>query len=255
VSTFATLGKSCKSGAERLAEGRAPGLARYGVVEVVCEVAGVTANARQQMAAANQRWSTIPVEGLIDRLVPDCAGDGAIAIVGIDGRSRSGKSTLAELVAHAAPEVAIVHTDDIAWHHSFFGWSEVLIANVLRPLRHSGAPLSYIPAPWTKRGRQGSIDVPAHARVVLVEGVGAARLELREWLDASIWVQTDPAEAMRRTVALDRDPPGFVDDWMREENAHLDADQPWTRANVVVSGEHPIGDSVHAQFRNRRSKT
>jgi hypothetical protein len=249
------LGKSCKSGAERLAEGRVPGLGRYGVVEVVCEVAGVTANAREPMAAANRRWSTVPVDGLIDRLVPDGASNGAIAIVGIDGRSRSGKSTLAELVARASPTVAIVHTDDIAWHHSFFGWSDVLIANVLRPLRHSGAPLSYIPSPWTKRGRPGSIDVPAHARVVLVEGVGATRLELSEWLDASIWVQTDPAEAMRRTVALDRDPPGFVEDWMREENAHLGADQPWTRANVVVSGEHPIGDSVHAQFRNHRSKT
>jgi hypothetical protein len=60
----------------------------------------------------------------------------------------------------------------------------------------------------------------------------------------------DPDAAGKRTVALDRDPPGFVEDWMREENAHLDTDQPWTRALAVVSGEHPFSDSaLHVRVR------
>jgi hypothetical protein len=101
-----------------------------------------------------------------------------------------------------------------------------------------------------KRGRPGAIDVPAETRIVLVEGVGAARTELSGWLDASIWVRTDPDVAWKRTVAFDRDPPGFVEDWMREENAHLDTDQPWTRAAAVGSGEHPFSDSaLHVRVR------
>jgi len=74
-------------------------------------------------------------------------------LVGIDGRSRSGKSTLAALIARCIQGVVVVHTDDVAWHHSFFGWSDVLIEGVLRPLRRDGLPLSYTPQPWIERGR------------------------------------------------------------------------------------------------------
>jgi sugar-phosphatase len=55
---------------------------------------------------------------------------------------------------------------------------------------------------------------------------------------------------MQRTVELDRDPPGFIDDWMRAERAHLDRDRPWTRATVIASGAHHPGPGtgVHADF-------
>jgi len=66
-------------------------------------------------------------------------------------------------------------TDDIAWHHSFFGWSDVLIEGVLRPLRRGGLPLSYTPQPWIERGRPGSIVIPGGTEIILVEGVGAGR--------------------------------------------------------------------------------
>ena len=139
--------------------------------------------------------------------------------------------------------------DDIAWHHSSFGWSDVLVSGILRPLRQHGVPISYIPQPWIQRGRSGSIDIPAETEVVLIEGVGATRVELSRWLDAAIWVQTDPDLALKRTISLDRDPPGFVDDWMRDENSHLNADKPWTRATAVVSGETPFSDGVlHVRF-------
>jgi hypothetical protein len=59
-------------------------------------------------------------------------------------------------------------------------------------------------------------------------------------LDATVWVETDEAVAMKRAVALDRDPPGFIRDWMAAERAHLDQDQPWTRAMAIVSGERAM---------------
>jgi hypothetical protein len=135
----------------------------------------------------------------------------------------------------------VIHTDDISWHHSFFGWSDVLIDGLLEPLRRQGPPLSFTPGAWTERGRPGAISLPVGTRVVLVEGVGAGRRKLMPWLDATVWVQTDEAVAMERTVALDRDPPGFVSDWMEAERAHLDRDQPWTRSCAIVSGERPMG--------------
>ncbi len=202
------------------------------------------------MNAVNEshEWTTSPVRRLLQRLLAD-ASPTSLSVIGIDGRSRSGKSSLATIIQQSDDRVSVVHTDDIAWHHSFFGWSDLLIAGVLAPLRRGGAPVSYVPEAWVKRGRQGGIDVPAKTEILLVEGVGAARTQVSGWLDASIWVQTDQDVASRRTLALDRDPPGFIEDWMREENAHLDADRPWTRATAVVSGEHPFSsDALHVKF-------
>ena len=191
----------------------------------------------------------VPVSDMLGLVLPRRSRTAPL-LVGIDGRSRSGKSTLAALIARCIQEVVVVHTDDIAWHHSFFGWSDVLIEGVLRPLRRGGLPLSYTPQPWIERGRSGSIVIPGGTEIILVEGVGAARRELSNWFDATIWVQTDPDVAMARTIALDRDPPGFIDDWMRAENAHLAADQPWTRASAVVSGQYPVSsDAVRVCLR------
>jgi uridine kinase len=185
------------------------------------------------------RWRTVPVAQFLDSLLPP-RQRAAIAIVAIDGRSRSGKSTLAEQIAADVRGVSVIHTDDIAWHHSFFEWADTLISEVLEPLRQHGAPIAFTPTVWVERGRSGCIAVPEGTHTVLVEGVGASREELTPWLDASVWVETDPAVALRRTIALDRDPPGFVDDWMRAENAHLDSDKPWARATASVSGEHRL---------------
>ena len=93
----------------------------------------------------------VPVSDMLGLVLPRRSRTAPL-LVGIDGRSRSGKSTLAALIARCIQEVVVVHTDDIAWHHSFFGWSDVLIEGVLRPLRRGGLPLSYTPQPWIERG-------------------------------------------------------------------------------------------------------
>lgn len=48
-------------------------------------------------------------------------------VVAIDGRSSSGKTTVAERIADAIPATAVVHTDDIAWFHSRFGWADLAV--------------------------------------------------------------------------------------------------------------------------------
>ena len=113
-----------------------------------------------------------------------------------------GKTTLAERLRSVVPPVEVVHTDDIAWWHSRFGWHDLMLDGVLERL-HRGQSVHYQPPAWASRGRAGHIEVSAKASVVIVEGVGAARQELTHLLDAAVWMQSDFGEAKRRASLRD----------------------------------------------------
>jgi hypothetical protein len=51
----------------------------------------------------------------------------------------------------AVPGCAVVRTDDVAWHHSFFGWVDLLATSVLEPARRA-EPVSFRPSAWQERG-------------------------------------------------------------------------------------------------------
>lgn len=89
------------------------------------------------MTATDGNWTMMVPESLIDTLVARASPD-VVAVVGVNGRSRSGKTTLAGLLATAREHIAVVHTYDVAWHHSFFDWPDVLIDGLLDPLRRNG---------------------------------------------------------------------------------------------------------------------
>jgi len=75
------------------------------------------------------------------------------------------------------PDAQVVHTDDIAWWRSRFGWDDLMIDGVVEP-PHRGESVHYQPPAWASRGRTGHIDVSANASVVIIEGVGAARRQV-----------------------------------------------------------------------------
>ena len=58
-------------------------------------------------------------------------------VLAVDGRSSSGKTTLAGRLRDVVAGSAVVHTDDIAWWHSRFGWADLLtrrrLASSARP--------------------------------------------------------------------------------------------------------------------------
>ena len=184
-------------------------------------------------------WRVATLSEVVQRLRDAAPGVvGRPRVVALDGRGGAGKSVLAERLRRVVPASAVVHTDDIAWHHAFFDWTGLMVDDVLRPL-HRGEAVEFRPQAWIDRGRAGAIRVPADLDVVWVEGTGSIRLELARWTDASIWVQGDLDEQERRLVARDGDSPAqqeHIADWLAEELPLLRREQPWTRATVVVAG-------------------
>ena len=193
---------------------------------------------RPEEPSAGQ-WKAVPIAELLKTLI---LGPGVPAgqrvVIAIDGRSSSGKTTLAQRLASEAQHAGIVHTDDIAWWHSRFAWMELLLEGVIEPFR-AGRPVAFRPPAWKERGREGGITVPAETSVLIVEGVGCSRGGVARWFDTSVWVQADEsvlAERNAARVASGETSSAGVAGWMDEELPFLAEDRPWERATTVVAG-------------------
>jgi uridine kinase len=189
-------------------------------------------------------WRAVRPASLLQlMLAPGLRPNGSVPVLAVDGRSGSGKTTLADRLHRAAPRSVVVHTDDLAWNESFFGWG-YLLSQVLAPLRR-GEPVRLVPPAWPRHGRTGAIEVPAGLDLVIVEGVGASQREVAPLLDAAIWVQSDFTRAEQRGIERDlafgghggrEQTTAFWHEWMAAELPFLDGQRPWERADVIVAG-------------------
>lgn len=194
-------------------------------------------------------WRAASEEALA-RMVLDSSrkSPGRPRIVAVDGRSASGKSTLAERLARSANRSAIVHTDDVAWNEPLFSWGHLLRDHVLDPLRR-GESVTFSPPAWSRHSRDGAIDVPGGLDLVVVEGVGAGQRDLTDFVDATVWVQSDSVAAETRGIARDiaqgvngnpEQTVAFWHEWMEAELGFLAGQRPWERACVVIAGTPTI---------------
>ena len=174
------------------------------------------------------------------------AGSGTArpVVLAVDGRSSSGKTTLAARLQDEVAGSVVVHTDDIAWWHSRFGWADLLIDGILAPV-HAGRAVSYRPPRWDEHQRSGAIEVPAGCPLLIVEGVGAARRESAHLTDAAIWVQADEGETERRNLARVGQPGGpatvrHLRDWMAEEIPFVAGQRAWEQAGLIACGTPQI---------------
>jgi uridine kinase len=186
-------------------------------------------------------WQVIRL-GELARMIVDRSGPGRPAIVAINGHSSSGKTTLAHRLGSALPAAAVLHSDDLAWHHGVFAWDELLLDAVLPAVR-AGEPLDYRPPAWQARSRPDSITLPGGLEYLVVEGVGASQASVRAAYDVVIWVETDEptrlARDLPRLAAGEISIPDYHS-WMAEENAYVTRERPWEEADLLVNG----GDSI-----------
>jgi pantothenate kinase len=205
--------------------------------------ANITSQLGEPVVAA---WERITAAGFAERVAALCAGDVASMprLIAVDGRSGAGKTTVATLLQQHLPAATTVHTDDVAWYESFFGWDGLLAENVLQPVR-GRAGVEYRPDAWAQRGREGAIVVPEGRAFVIVEGCGIARRSLAPFFDLAVWVQSDAKEAERRGVLRDGgtdEARQFWREWKAQELPFFLADRPWERAALFVCGTP--GDAV-----------
>ncbi|WP_420113250.1 uridine kinase family protein [Pseudactinotalea sp.] len=134
---------------------------------------------------------------------PTC--DDVIVIV-VDGPAGSGKTTIAGLIRREAGErgvsCAVISMDDL-----YEGWSGMrqggaAVNDVLRALAQ-GEPASYRRYNWVTERYDETVQVPP-VSVLIVEGVGSARLDHLDLVTTLVWVEEpDQEERLRRGIARD----------------------------------------------------
>ncbi|MEU3723842.1 hypothetical protein [Streptomyces sp. NPDC031705] len=158
---------------------------------------------------------------------------GPVRVIGVDGHAGSGKSTFAERLAAALGGAPVLHLDDVATHEELFGWQGRLRAQVLEPLA-AGRAARWAPYDWVER-RFGPERVLEPAPVLIVEGVGAGRRELRPHLARLLWMETPRETSWGRGRNRDgRELSGFWDGWERAELAHFSDDPSRPFADTLV---------------------
>lgn len=166
----------------------------------------------------------------IRRLPPSC---GPVRLVGVDGHAGSGKSTFAGRLADSLGGAPVLHLDDIASHDELFGWTGRLLSQVVDPLRR-GDTAHYAPYDWRTRRFTAPRALPP-APVVLVEGVGAGRRDLRPRLALLLWMDLPSEEAWSRGRARDgAEQRTFWDGWIPAERRHFADDPSRPFAHLLV---------------------
>ena len=163
-------------------------------------------------------------------LPPSC---GPVRLVAVDGHAGSGKSTFASRLSAALDGAPVVRLDDLATHEELFGWTGRLREQVLAPLA-GGAAARYAVYDWAAARFASFARVPC-APVVLMEGVGAGRQEIRPFLAGLVWMEFPRGRSWER--GRHRDGPElheFWNGWTRAEAEHFAADPSRPFADLLV---------------------
>ncbi|MCS0604480.1 hypothetical protein NX794_25175 [Streptomyces sp. LP11] len=158
---------------------------------------------------------------------------GPVRLVAVDGHAGSGKSTFTGRLAGALGGAPVLHLDDIASHERLFDWTDRFLTRVAEPLSR-GETAHYRPYDWGARVFGPPRPLPL-APVVLVEGVGAGRRELRPFLAELLWMELPASRSWARGRARDGAAQRrFWDGWVEAERAHFAADPSRPHAGLLV---------------------
>lgn len=157
-------------------------------------------------------------------------------VVLIDGRSGAGKSTLAGMLSADCRDAAV---QVVALDMIYPGWDgldagvDIARDRILVPLRRG------VDAVWHRwdwdRQRPAEAHVVDANRPLIVEGAGALTPATADLADVTVWVESP--EESRRERALGRDGDAYRpywQQWARQEERHVQRDDPAAIADIVV---------------------
>lgn len=168
-------------------------------------------------------------------------------IIGIDGRSGSGKTVLSKVLAEtlsADHEVTVVRLEDF-----YRGWDGLMsgiekFSQDVLPALAAGETATYQIWDWnasdTPDGGPGPVVTTHPAEVIICEGVGVGARPNREYLDVLIWLRVP--DKVRHKRAMGRDGETYRahwDRWAAQERAMLDQDQIYDAADLVLVADEP----------------
>lgn len=172
-------------------------------------------------------------EMLAERARARAAACGSTRVIAIDGRSGSGKTSLAlDLADHL--DAPILHLERLypGWHG--LAQTPEMVRALLASLAigESGQARQW---DWDA-DRPGRWLVVRPTPELIIEGVGAGATVLRPFLSHLVWLDAPAPERRRR--ALSRDGATFEpwwDVWAEQEEAYLLSDRTPEAADLVVS--------------------
>ena len=155
-------------------------------------------------------------------------------VIGIDGRSGTGKTTTAAQVSAELGSAPIVHMDDLypGWH-GLAAAVPRLVQEVLEPLA-AGEPAAYRRHDWDRGEYAETIEIPPGPFLV-VEGCGSTTGPARELTDVRVWLEAEPG--VRRARSLGRDSEMFRPRW-----------QMWRDQEDALFGPDHTADHAHLRL-------
>lgn len=178
---------------------------------------------------------------LLRDLSPSCGGT---AVVAIDGRAGSGKSTLGTALAQELNcPIARMETVYPGWDGLEQG-IDLMAHRVMRPLSLGESALvpqwDWHTMTW---GADHALDPPT---LLVVEGVGCGARPMSPYLALLVWLECEPDVRRARALSRAEDGAAFATEWERwaqQEDDLLRGDPIPLRADVTLRTDSP--DDIH----------
>lgn len=168
-------------------------------------------------------------------------------IIGIDGRSGSGKTVLSKMLVEnlsAQHTVTVLRMEDLyqGWNGLHLGM-EIFGRDVL-PKLAAGETATYQTWDWhaesSTEGGLGDVVTTEPTEVIICEGVGVGARANRELLDVLIWLRVP--DQVRYDRAMQRDGASYGEQWEKwaaQERLMLDQDQIYDEADLLLVADEP----------------
>ena len=178
---------------------------------------------------------------LVEKIKAESHPGRLTTLTAIDGCGGSGKSLLANSLAHSLDYAYIVNCDDLSANPSHPEWRRRLMKQVVGPLLND-RPARYARYDWVSGKVLEWCDIEPGG-VVIVEGVSTLHSDLGKPWDVAIWVECPRELRLARGIARDgeRMRSTWVDRWMPEEDEYVVAEQPQARADFIYDGSGGAG--------------